>query len=640
MLTTSSMELISVAVIKEKIEELVSRLISLGIFHPVDIRHIEEQLQALSPLSLDKEYVDIEALENSLKEIAPRLSLKFSPLPESTSVTYENAKETFSEVNKKITPLIERQNELNGELKTKESIASQLKNYFPLEIKKSGYYTFLDISLGEIEEKNVALLQRSLADVPSVIYPLKREGAMSVLLVIGLRRDRALIERVLKDLAWRKVEQLGNSQELPKDVEEKINKEIAALKANIVSCEEQIRDVGIQYQAQLSSTHAFIILKKSLLEAKKYSCSTERTVLLAGWVPKEERQRVISEIKKLDPYAFIEEKNPDELLIAKEEIPVRLVHKSYLKPFEMLIGSYGLPRYGSIDPTIFVAISFLVMFGAMFGDLGQGLVLAISAALLHRSRKEKVKQASVLLLYCGISSCIFGLLYGSIFGFEGVIRAFWIKPMNNIMEIFKMSILFGVSIISAGILLNIINAFRDKDYMKAIFDKAGLITGVMYWIAIGLVSKMLVSKGEIRPAYLIIISICLILLFFKPLIEIIFKPKKEKTSIFVSFMESAVDILEVVMGYLANTVSFIRVAAFSLAHAGLFLAIFELSNILKNVAGGAFSISILILGNIFIILLEGLVVCIQSLRLNYYEFFSKFFMAGKQAYTPLTMHRR
>jgi V/A-type H+-transporting ATPase subunit I len=132
----------------------------------------------------------------------------------------------------------------------------------------------------------------------------------------------------------------------------------------------------------------------------------------------------------------------------------------------------------------------------------------------------------------------------------------------------------------------------------------------------------------------------LVLLFAKPFVEIFFKKDKESESFFVSFMEGIVDIMEIVMGYLANTVSFIRIAAFSLAHAGLFLAIFELSHLLKNVGSGSVSLLMIILGNILIMLLEGLVVTIQSLRLNYYEFFSKFFMYGKQFYKPLTMGSR
>jgi V/A-type H+-transporting ATPase subunit I len=103
-------------------------------------------------------------------------------------------------------------------------------------------------------------------------------------------------------------------------------------------------------------------------------------------------------------------------------------------------------------------------------------------------------------------------------------------------------------------------------------------------------------------------------------------------------MESVVNILEIFMGYLSNTVSFIRVAAFALAHAGLFLAIFTLSRLTDNHTGMGNMISwlIIIAGNILVVCLEGLIVSIQALRLNYYEFFSKFFISGKQMYKPLS----
>jgi V/A-type H+-transporting ATPase subunit I len=207
------------------------------------------------------------------------------------------------------------------------------------------------------------------------------------------------------------------------------------------------------------------------------------------------------------------------------------------------------------------------------------------------------------------------------------------KPIENIMQVFKISVVFGIVFMTIGILINIINAMRDKDYMKAIFDKAGLIGGVIYWAAIGLFTKISMAKTQGLNAYFIVISAGFTLLFLKPFIEAFLK--KEKHGIFVSLMESSVDILEVGMSYLANTVSFIRIAAFALAHAGLFISIFELSKIVDHAGGVFLSFLVVILGNILIIFLEGLVVTIQSLRLNYYEFFSKFFMAGKETYKPV-----
>jgi V/A-type H+-transporting ATPase subunit I len=302
----------------------------------------------------------------------------------------------------------------------------------------------------------------------------------------------------------------------------------------------------------------------------------------------------------------------------------------------MLIESYGLPRYGTIDPTVFTAISFLIMFGAMFGDIGHGLVLMIVGMFLGRKKAtEQLKQAKALLLYCGGSSIVFGILYGSVFGFE--FKSLWLKPIENIMEVFKLSVYLGIGMISLGVVFNIINSLRDKNYAKALFDKSGLIGGIIYWAAIGLITKMLVSQAPVSAGYALVIGIGVIALFLFPLVECVMHKKMDH--FLEAFMESLVGILEVFMGYLANTVSFIRVAAFALAHAGLFIAIFNLAKIVHSPdsMGGIMAGLVEVFGNILVICLEGLVVSIQAVRLNYYEFFSKFFIAGKRMYKPLSL---
>jgi len=625
------MELVSIVVLKEKIEDISYRLLKLGIFHPVDIRHIEDELRDLSPYEIDKEYLEWDELDARLRDNLRKLGVSFRPAKDIKIFSGDDIKKILTGIEDDAARFFVQKEELESELQNKSSIFSQLKSYPLFSLKRESVYSFLEVTLGKVVEKNISVLERSLKDIPYIFYPFKKEGDKITALFIALRRDRVLSDRVLKDVSWEKMEFPKHTEEISKDVEDKLSGEISAIKKKLQDMQSQVKKIGENRLDDLSSIQSLIKLKKSLLEAKKYLCTTDKTVLLSGWVPKEERENVIREIKMIDNRSYIESKDAEEVGIPKEEIPVKLKHNAFFKPFELLIDSYGIPRYGTIDPTIFVAISFLVMFGAMFGDIGHGLVLGLGSLFLKMSKNEKIKQASALLLYCGISSIIFGALYGSFFGIE--FRSLWIKPIENIMEIFTVSIMFGVGFISLGILINIINAMRDKDYLKALFDKSGLIGGIIYWAGIGLFTKMAMAKTQGVNVYFAIISAGVILLFLKPFIEAIFK--KTKHNILVALMESTIDILEVGMSYLANTVSFIRIAAFALAHAGLFIAIFELSRIV-NEAGGAFlSFLVVILGNMLIIFLEGLVVTIQSLRLNYYEFFSKFFMAGKETYKPV-----
>ncbi|MCK9572971.1 MAG: hypothetical protein M0R20_01020 [Candidatus Omnitrophica bacterium] len=637
MFNSSSMEFVSMIVFKDKIEEVFSRLVRLGIFQPVDIRKIEEEVSSLTALEIEKENTELQALELSFREISRKLNLSIVASKDIESFSIESVKEVFKQLEEKLSAIISERQGLVGELKTVESMFAQLRDYFIFPLKRGAFYTFLQVNLGKIDEKNMPVLERSLKEIPHLFYPIRKQGVSVVTLIMGLRRDRAVIEKILKDLAWQEIDFPDNAQELSGDVENKLKDKMEECKKRIAGLDQLIKKHAQENQGILSKIRAFIVLKKSLIAAKKYSYATDKTVILSGWVLHKDRDKVTNEIKNIAGVSYIEKKRAEDLNIAKEDIPVRLEHNAVFKPFELLINSYGIPRYGTIDPTIFVAISFLIMFGAMFGDLGQGLTLAFIGLLIKRAKNIKIKQASTLLAYCGISSAIFGALYGSVFGFEEIIPAIWIRPMENIFGVFKISILFGIIIITLGILVNVVNALRDKDYIKALFDKSGLITGIVYWLAIAFVSKLFVAEKNIPQIYLILILAGLVLIFLKPVIEIIFKKKKEKEGLFVSFMESLVDILEIIMGYLANTVSFIRIAAFSLAHAGLFLAIFELSRLLKGVGGVSLSALVIILGNILIVLLEGMVVSIQSLRLNYYEFFSKFFVSGKQVYKPLTM---
>ncbi len=201
-----------------------------------------------------------------------------------------------------------------------------------------------------------------------------------------------------------------------------------------------------------------------------------------------------------------------------------------------------------------------------------------------------------------------------------------------------MAVYFGIFMISLGIVFNAINALKTRNIKALLFDHAGIVSAIIYWGGIGIVSRFL--SNEAVPIKLVICSIIvpIIILFFKEPLMALFKKEKITFSdgLGTYIMEGIIEVMEVVTGYLANTVSFVRVAAFSLAHVGLFLAVFSLSDMVKGQSGGqVLSIIILILGNIGIIALEGLVVTIQAIRLEYYEFFGKFFSGGGVEYKPV-----
>ncbi|MDD5347585.1 MAG: V-type ATPase 116kDa subunit family protein [Candidatus Omnitrophica bacterium] len=647
MITPSPMELVSFVVLREHAEDVAHELLSLGSFHPVDIRSIEEKIKGLTPSQIEKESQELEGLQTKVRDLLRKMKLQpaASYGKDMASSSYDEIEARLNNLEASLEPLLQEKAQVQEEMNTNRAILSQVRDYFPLPIQRGSMYSFLQVSTGRVDEKNLAVLERSMQGIPHVVYPFRKDGPVILCLFIGLRRDKALIQKVLDDVAWEEIELPKESEQLSRESQRHLAARIQENRKAMAAAEEKIKGLGRQHYDDLSATYSYINLKKSLLEAKRFSCTTDKTAVFAGWVPQDEKQGVIRRIKSLTDSAYVEAKSVDEVGIPKEEVPVRFQHGALVKPFEMLIDAYGIPRYGTIDPTIFVAFSFLVMFGAMFGDIGHGAVLVLAglpmvlkpAAEFLKKRRGIIvnRQAGTLLLYCGSSAMLFGVLYGSCFGFE--FESVWIKPMEDIMGIFRAGIMFGIALITVGIVLNITNALRDRDYAKAVFDKAGLIGGVVYWAAIGLVSKVFFSKGAINPVYSYLIFSGLLVLFLYPMIDNLFI--RRHGSFVESVMESLVGILEIFMGYLSNTVSFIRVAAFALAHAGLFLAIFTLSRATNPASGTGVVASwlIIIFGNILVVLLEGLIVSIQSLRLNYYEFFSKFFISGKRMYKPLSV---
>jgi V/A-type H+-transporting ATPase subunit I len=275
------------------------------------------------------------------------------------------------------------------------------------------------------------------------------------------------------------------------------------------------------------------------------------------------------------------------------------------------------------------------MFGMMFGDVGHGFVLALAGALLaFTGKKDLMKRAGLLALYAGIASIGYGFLFGSIFGLETVLPAIWLKPIDSIGTLFKVVIYFGIGMITFSIIINIINGIISHDILGCIFNKAGLLSGLLYWCAIILVTRMLLAKtGTTSVLVPILMIVAGVLLFLQePIVHLLKGKKLFPEGVATSVMGGIVEMLEIGLGFLANTVSFIRVAAFGLAHVGLFMAVFSLSNSVNSIAASAL---IQVFGNILIIVLEGLVVTIQAIRLEFYEFFGRFFQLTSSEYIPI-----
>lgn len=511
-------------------------------------------------------------------------------------------------------------------------------------LQMPGDYSYLAIETGEIPDNNLPLLEEQLSATLHVILPIGRQKGMTSLVAIVLKRDAEVLQAALKASGFQptKIE-----KELPSLATESIEK----LEKELNDLNEQLRDAEEKFQAVVNRHRALLIGVYLRIRQEQVQCRmlhffrrTEKTCLFSGWLPDSRKEVFVKELQKATQNRAIVDLIPAESHEAVKdgsvEVPVKLNNPAFFKPFEMLTSVYGLPKYQTIDPTPVFGLSFLLMFGMMFGDIGHGLVLALlGLALLLKSHKETFKSAGYLLLYAGGSSIIFGFLFGSFFGVEDLFPTIWMKPMNDINQLFKVVIYVGAGMITVSIIINLINGIRSGRILDYIFDKAGLLSGILYWCGIILVSRLVLTKtsGGVGLFVIYLFVACALLLFFRePILNLIRKNRRLYSSgVVTGLMHSLVEMLEIVLGFLANTVSFIRVGAFGLAHAGLFIAIFALSDMVSGKLSGVASILILILGNIFIIALEGLVVTIQAIRLEFYEFFNRFFRPARVKYQPI-----
>ena len=381
--------------------------------------------------------------------------------------------------------------------------------------------------------------------------------------------------------------------------------------------------------------------ESKLFDVRKLAAFTkaknETFFILCGWMENKEADLLKKELEE-DPDIFCTlEENPDRRVSIP---PTRLKNPKLIKPFEMFIQMYGLPNYQEFDPTLFVALSYSIIFGAMFGDAGQGLVLLIGGYLLYHFKKINL---AAVLSSCGFFSTIFGLLYGSVFGFEDWIPALWLRPteamtnlpvIGTLNTVFVVTITIGMGLILLTMIFHMINSLREKKPGEALFDTNGLAGFVFYGAVVAVI--MLFMTGHTIPAAGVLVVMfvvpLLVIVCKEPLSALVEKKKYQDENGPVMFVvQGFFELFEVCLSYFSNTLSFVRIGAFAVSHAAMMQVVMMLAGA-EN--GQAPNVIVVIVGNLVVMGMEGLIVGIQVLRLQYYEFFSRFYKGDGRKFEP------
>ncbi len=324
----------------------------------------------------------------------------------------------------------------------------------------------------------------------------------------------------------------------------------------------------------------------------------------------------------------------------KEElvIPSLVKPNKLFKPFTLLTKLYGITNYSELDPTPIVAITYPLLFGLMFGDVGQGLVLfllGLLMAVINIKHKEKsMYDAGFLLMWLGLAAAFGGLMYGSFFGYEELFHPLFVNPMHEVTTILKMSIFVGVVHICIGWFLAMLNDIHNGKVFLAFaepFLKILILIGGAYVIFnFGFeIDSWLSPDSSIPYPILLTVIPALLLLVVKPIGRVFGVKYLKHESVGGLLGEQAVDVGETFLSILSNVASYSRVLALAMAHMGLMLVIMEIVKMFNSVIA---VVLIVVLGNIFVIVLEGMLAAIHALRLTFYEFFGKFYAANGIAY--------
>jgi V/A-type H+-transporting ATPase subunit I len=295
--------------------------------------------------------------------------------------------------------------------------------------------------------------------------------------------------------------------------------------------------------------------------------------------------------------------------------PLLLRNPWWARPFELFSRLFGMPGEHGADPSVLLAIAVPLLFGYMFGDVGQGLVLAAVGFWL-RKRMPVLR----LLIPAGLSAALFGLAFGSIFSVEHLIHPLWLNPLEKPLVVLGVPLVGGVVFLTIGFVLSALEASWRGELGEWLATEGGFI--LVYFGLLGLFLSVL---GLVPGPAATLVAVAGAVVFA------VGHARAEGHAI--AALKALGELVERGMQILINTLSFARVGAFALAHAGLSSAVVALA----DAAGGTFGfILVLALGNILILALEGLVVSIQTTRLVLFEFFARFFQAEGREFRPLT----
>ena len=637
------MQAVNVIGLMNHIDEVITVLGESGVFHPDEVTNFYPDVEDFTRLQTKNNYAEpltnLKSALNQTKRKFPKKDVSdFNPALEEL--------ESFSAaVTEDIDALVDKINVCADKLHEAEKNLNLCKRFVGMnvEIEKVIRMNYMTARFGRIPNDSISKLE-AYKDNEFVDFAVcTKDRTHSWGVYFAPKEEVEEIDKIFNGLFFEPID-LVNENETPTQKTEDYKKEIPILKKQLDDAQAELNkyiddnfDVISRYLSKLEELYLYAGIRTKALQHNN-------SFIIVGWIPTANEKQLKSRLKKIRSVELDFSNAKDEL---DKNPPVKLKNCFFAKPFEFYTDMYGVPEYNEVDPTFFIAITYTVIFGIMFADLGQGFCLTIAGILMWKLKKMAIGK---ILLPCGISARIFGTRFGSVFGFEHVLDpmfrlfGFEEKPIEvmaseNINTIILGAIGIGVFLLLIAMFINVYTLLRRKDVGRALFGTSG-VSGIIFYGALvfGLAAEIFMGIHVMTLPYILgLIVLPFLLIFFaEPLADLVngeehWQPESWGGYIVENLFES----IEVLLGYVTNTMSFLRVGAFVLVHAGMMLVVF----VLAETVGGAGYWVVVVIGNALVMVLEALLVAIQVLRLEYYEMFSRFYSGEGKPFEPVNVNK-
>lgn len=522
----------------------------------------------------------------------------------------DQVEKTLADVSK-----LKEENELSKESIT--SFAPWLK--LDVTTKDISNLYYVNIYLGQVLAQDVESFSEFLV-TSNLEYEIYDKDANGVAYAIVSEND------ILNDLKAAKF----NLVELPV-LDHSILDEVSFLQNKINENLETITNLEEKLKTYALSLDEIRLLSDQMLsekELKKYEAEkTERTIYFEGWVREDQVDLLEKAVSKVTSEYEIDLRDP----LPQENPPTHTKNNKFVAPFETITNMFSMPSYHEIDPNPVMSFWYWLFFGMMMGDWGYGVVMAIVFGLFLLIQKPKgdFKKLVQVLFYASIPSVIFGILYGSVFGISFDIgKALFgvpfklFDPMSDPVTLLIVSLAVGTIHIFVALFVKAVRLIREKDYL-------GILSDVISWYLIipGLVMLLVLKNIQVIAWSMVGVGALMILLF----------AGRDNKNIFKK-ITSGLGGLYGISGILSDILSYSRILALALSSGVIAFAMNIIGGLLLGPwYGYIFGVIVFIIGHIFNFAMGLLSAYVHDSRLQYIEFFGKFYDGGGYAFTPLKL---